>query len=363
MTIILSVHEDHVPIYLMSDVLVSVERLMDYPVLLPHSTIERGVVSDAGSVVGLVQKTAIAGRTAMMWSGTKVVAELVFKRLLEMSDWGNVYTPLDDVLDSLSLNESERSSVSLQTLFCNGPNKLISCGHHMLQWQDPARTKSNARVVSAGSGSWDFLVNAEYERRPTDHPLVYDLIHRAAMRTIEPFLGDKRIFHYLYGGWFETAAVDNERFHKLKTAIKFWVRSPDSSDYNEGGPMIFSDYQDHELILRIFGLSSQGKTIRVMRIPDILARTRLTTEQLEKKQVDFSPDLFIHVLMDQDGNHISNLKLCPYFVRGDTLMDFRTRVSPQGRPEFSITVTDRLRDLIRVMAEQQAEVSGIPRVY
>lgn len=324
MTVILSVWDGINPIHTLSDVLLSVDGESEQQVNLPHLPSLVNVKAGSATLAGFSQKTVTLGNSTVVWAGRVVVATAIMKEFFARSNGGTEYVALSDVIRSLHLTDGERSEVGLLTFFCDRPGNVLTCGHNATNYDVNLGTGALGRLATVGSGTWDLIENYNATRiRPVEYSLPVDIIHRMALRTVEPFLNNSESFHYLYGSWFELSVHREVSFHKLPTAFKFWYRPSATEPFEENGPLVFSNYVNEDLYLTTVVRDRDTSLFKTIHVADPLGRGRPSINSIHEipsEALTFQPQLFFQVLLTGQENGMSQLSVAPFFLEGDPLI-------------------------------------------
>lgn len=324
MTIILAAQDQRNPIHLLSDLVLSSPSKYSQKVWLPHRQLPHKHEFGDTSISFLAQKTIIFGRTTFQWAGRQTIAKAVFSQFYEATRGGELFAPLSESVSSLNLLDVESSSVSYLTYYCKPDGGLISNGHKMKSYSP--KSDNTLRVIAAGSGCWDFLENYHVNvRSDIRYPLYIDVLHRLAARFVEPWFFEEKTLHMKYGSWFELSRHVGSTFVKIPLAFKFWIKERKGGCFSEHGPLVFSQYLGHDLVICAAYHNQRTREARLTTafVSDPLQRSGLnlrTHHAYVLDNLNFQPSIFIHIKADVSSGTGVDLRIAPYFVDADPLV-------------------------------------------
>lgn len=368
MTVILSVWDNKHPIHLLSDVLLSIEGNLDKSIALPHLPAgAQKKTFGAYTLSGTAQKTVNYGRTSFLWADRRDIATTVLHEHFAQSEGGTKYVPLSAVINSLDLTVDGRDNVGILTMFCDRPGNVVTCGHNVNHYDVPLGDGNVGKIATIGSGSWDLLENYQATRnRAVTYSLPIDIIHRLAVRTMEPFLNEEESFHHLYGSWFEISRHHDMRFRKIPTAFKFWYRSTATSKLEMIGPLVYSSYVEEDLYITttMAGPVGGNSDFQTLRIPDPLRRSvvpQTASSETPDQALSFAPELFVQVVVTGQPNGKASVRVRPYFIEGDPLLKV-SKVKILGVDRVRAEVSEELYEFMNNMTDE-AELTVDPRPF
>lgn len=351
MTLILSAHGNTTPIHFVSDTLIS-SKALSSEIGLPHEPTRKIRKFGSYSIVGLAQKTIIFGNTIFQWSGRHLTALRALNAFFRESREGMNYVPVGEVIKSLDLLPHESEEISVLVHFCDRPENVVQGAHWISRYDVSDKSKKLGTFFTSGTGSWDFIENFRSYTLSVDlDNLIVPTLHRLAMRTVEPFFQDERSLNSLYGGWFELSRHRDRSFEKQPIAFKFWPKLSSETRFSpHRGPLIFSNYIENDLF--IFSLRHDHDhtfSQDIFQVACPLGRGRTLaawSRQQFADAISFRPTIFFHVLYDIGPSTISNVRILPFYLNGDPLIDLRYEVSPDGRLQPWLDYRDELTEFI-----------------
>lgn len=175
-------------------------------------------------VVGTVQKSVLFGaKHALLWAGSKVVAEVVAKEL-EPALKADPLLRIDDFVKGLGLTEGEVAGSAFILMYSGErlQTTYINC---------QSRQKEKYALVGAGTGIWDFVDDIQpggftSEPMPEGGDWPHLLSHMALAIVRED--NTRGNVDYGYGSWFEILDFDHTlpgggRFIKEPYAVQSWL--------------------------------------------------------------------------------------------------------------------------------------------
>ncbi|MEM8919320.1 MAG: hypothetical protein AAGE37_10715 [Pseudomonadota bacterium] len=353
MTIILAIADSKYPIHLVSDILLSARGDHDIKVPLPHLMDAEKTTTGSHTIAGLAQKTIVLGRTSALFAGDVETAYKILKKFFYRTNGGEDYVALNELVNSMSLTENERSSVAIMTFYCKDKeHNLTTCGYNIQKAYDVGPNAEFGKIQTVGSGSDDFVLSYVAERNEgvdVEYRLYEDIIHRVIIRTIEPFLGNTETFEELYGAWFEASIFMGDTFEKMPIAIKFWFKESGDDSYNEYGPLIHSQYVQDDLFISTVRSNSHESQCNIIRVRDFFGRSsEIDSWSLQQlcDALEFNPRIFVQVLLEKAGSELV-VRVCPYFIiDGDPLVSIQRTVNADGTIAAKVTIDQQLKALV-----------------
>lgn len=248
MTLILSARTPGAPIHLISDVALVRNLRTASPILLPHVQYPKEFKFADMHISGMMQKTISIGYYSFQWAGSRRLSGEIFKIFYQRTLGGLIYYPISEILREAKLQDSPDVSVLCYFFGVDGTATESSYGVGL-----HAPFGINAEIKAAGSGVWDFLDN-HHARYPAGYPIqpIEDLIMRLASRVVEPWFFEEKTLEMGYGSWLELSRQYGRSVKKIPMAFKFWLKDGDGRGYSTQGPLLFSQYIGHDLVLASF---------------------------------------------------------------------------------------------------------------
>lgn len=279
-----------------SDVLISRPEVAgSSPIKLPTRDKPIRHVSAGYELAGTCQKMVIFKRTMILLAGSLIMARAIIEQIRRESNDGEDHVDPQKIVANMGFSEKELSEVSIIY------HHLIDDDHISLAPLNCERddVTDNGRLISAGSGVWNFFDNLQHDKDLTDDPRTSLFASIFAKICTHPLLelAHNNNFDFLYGGWIEICHREKRTFRKKPYAVKFWYRGEDY--LASGAAAYFGFYIGAELIiLKLQPREANGEVTfeqSITHIEDFIRRGPL----VDRPPFPLRPDFIVHVVIDQ----------------------------------------------------------------
>jgi hypothetical protein len=237
----------------------------------------------------------IGSNDFVLWAGSPVVARLIISNLTHRVANGN-YESLDEVISSLNLNSSEKSSVDLiYAKYSQGRTFIEKFG-------DVAFHEEGAlQRWTAGTGVWPFFD----EKKPLLYKEDPEFIPKILLNAITSQIGrtifleglNQHNLNFGFGGWFDLVLLGPFGARRIPYSIKCWIW--DGKKLGSAWPMIFSMYIDDALY--ICSVSAVSKRYKTVHVPEVVNQNSVS---VKLAQYYYDPVFQIHVVFDSPTGNI-----------------------------------------------------------
>lgn len=284
-----------------SDVLITTKNSSGRKILLPHMISEQILQFGNSHPYEIDQKTVIFGRTLFQYSGNVRSCKQVLDKYRYRSNNGEEFYPLSEAVKECNLTKEDDESTLIATHFISQKFEMQSSKYRFIEGLITTGDEEYF-FLTEGTGAKHFLEglidDSKYEE---PRAIQLRLLDRITEVTVEPFFQENASLAKKYGSWFELVLLTPSGFKKLPSAIQFWFRRNHSAQY-EPGPLTFSQYLDHDLLIHtMFPLADGSSHHNMLRARDPLRRGQAVLNQKNANMgeiVDFSPHLLTHFLVD-----------------------------------------------------------------
>ena len=210
--------------------------------------------------------------------------------------------------------------------------------------------------MAAGSGTWDFIENYHYKTKE-ENPvtLLEHIFSRVALRFMEPWLFQNKTLEMGYGSWFEISQKIDGTFEKIPMAFKFWKKNSEKPGYSEFGPLVFSQYVNHDLILcGAYHINDTNETnLTTACIGDPLGRRNFQLPNYRAYTIShlkFEPTVLVNILLStpETVNQKSakvEVNITPYYALNDKFVKMK-QIENRLDGSWSIDYSNGLKDFV-----------------
>lgn len=256
------------------------------------------------SVLGMLQKSAILGRTLVQWSGTLSVARDLVAAIDRMTHGGGQFITRDELFANCGIAKERLNEINLTYHF-------IPDAEHIRRWHWNCfvEKKGDSILWYQGSGVPDYFFNTDVNA-PTDRPAAEVLLSEAYGRAFSHLITEAHMnkpLDEMFGGWLEFVHKTPDTFIKLPYAIKFW-RVNNKNEMIKNDPFLFCWYVGYDLIIcRLETTRREGRTgisNQLFRVEDLLARG---PRELSCPEPFYDPYVVAHFVLNVDDSRTYGL--------------------------------------------------------